>query len=227
MPTQNSNVMEEFFKIMAEQDLVKTAAEKNPYAEDDKTIREKRLPASEKSIIEEAHPDPVFVADSHGEGGLVENEIEHQKKMIDIVNKMPTGSLVGRYSKAINELIKLANDCDVLGQFEAADLLTAMAHKALAEQEDALTDEDEVSFEDEDTSFEDLEGFEDFEERMPRIDDDEIGEYFEKSLKEKVDSGETMEPWEKTDSEYADEFDPEFDEEEGEINPDDPGLPLV
>jgi len=127
----NSIILEEFLKIAEEKDLLglkKTAAaEKNPYQEDLKTIEEKRMKSPEKSIIEEAHPEPVYVAESRGDGALVENEIEHQEKAIEIINKMPTGSLVGRYAHSIEQLVKFANMCDELGHTEAADLLTDAA----------------------------------------------------------------------------------------------------
>lgn len=128
MDWEKSSVMSEFIKIAEAQNLlgIKTAQpEPNPYQEDLKTIEEKRLKSPEKSIIEEAHPDPVYVAESRGDGGLVENEIEHQKKTIEILNKMPTGSLVGRYASVVDQLVKLANACDDVGQIEAADILTS------------------------------------------------------------------------------------------------------
>jgi hypothetical protein len=139
MSWEKHSVMSEFLKIAEEKDLLglkKTAAaEKNPHQEDLKTIEEKRLKTPEKSIIEEAHPEPVYVAEARGDGGLVENEIEHQKKVIEMMNKMPTGSLVGRYASTIEQLSKFANDCDALGQTEAADLLTEAAEELLTEIE--------------------------------------------------------------------------------------------
>lgn len=134
----NSIVLEEYLKIAEKTDLLKlkkTAAEKNPYQEDTKTIEEKRLKPPEKSIIEKAHPEPVYVAEARGDGGLVENEIEHQKKIIEMVNKMPTGSLVGRYASSINQLVKFANDCDSIGQTEASDLLVKAAEDILSTSE--------------------------------------------------------------------------------------------
>lgn len=131
MSWEKYSVMSEFLKIAEAQDLLglkKTAAvEKNPYQEDLKTIEEKRLKSPEKSIIEEAHPESVYVAEARGDGGLVENEIEHQKKVIEMLNKMPTGSLVGRYAYAIAQLSKFANDCDDIEQTHAADILTKAA----------------------------------------------------------------------------------------------------
>ena len=127
----NSVVLEEFLKIAEEQDLLglkKTAAaEKNPYQEDLKTIEEKRLKSPEKSIIEEAHPEPVYVAEARGDGGLVENEIEHQQKLIEMINKMPTGSLVGRYASAMLSFRKMADVCDDIGELDIADVLADLA----------------------------------------------------------------------------------------------------
>lgn len=141
MSIEKYEVMEEFLRIAEEQDLLglrKTAApEKNPYQEDLKTIEEKRLKSPEKSIIEIAHPEPVYVAEARGDGGLVENQIEQQKKLIEMLNKIPTGSLVGRYALVANELVKMANTCDMIGEEESADLLTNTASKflELAEKE--------------------------------------------------------------------------------------------
>lgn len=139
MNWEKHSVMSEFLKIADDKDLLglkKTAAaEKNPHQEDLKTIEEKRLKSPEKSIIEEAHPESVYVAEARGDGGLVENEIEHQEKVIEMINKMPTGSLVGRYASSIKQLSKFANDCDALGHTKAADLLTEAAEELLTEIE--------------------------------------------------------------------------------------------
>jgi hypothetical protein len=142
MSWEKYSVMEEFLKIADENDLLglkKTAAaEKNPYQEDLKTIEEKRLKTPEKSIIEEAHPEPVYVAEARGDGGLVENAIEMQKKYIEMINKMPTGSIVGRYASSINQLTKFANVCDELGHTEAADLLTEAAGELLVKIDESF-----------------------------------------------------------------------------------------
>lgn len=132
MSWEKSDVMVEFLKIAQDSGLVKTARpEPNPYAEDEQVIKDKRLKTPEKSIIEEAHPDPVFIAESRGEGALVENEIEHQQKMVEIINKHPTGSIVGRYAATSIELLKIADACDSTEQTEAAKLLTKAAEHLL------------------------------------------------------------------------------------------------
>lgn len=125
--------MSEFLRIAEEQDMLglrKTASpEKNPYQEDLKTIEEKRLKSPEKSIIEVAHPESVYVAEARGDGGLVENLIEQQKKLIEMINKMPTGSLVGRYASAMLGFKKMADDCDNIDCPEAADVLADLTYK--------------------------------------------------------------------------------------------------
>jgi len=140
MSLEKYDVMREFLKIAEEKDLLglkKTAAPSpNPHQEDKKTIEEKRQKSPEKSIIEEAHPEPVYVAEARGDGGLVENQIEQQKKLIEMLNKMPTGSLVGRYASTAHELVKLANLCDEQGMEEAADLITEAAADLLKKAEE-------------------------------------------------------------------------------------------
>jgi len=140
MSWEKSTVMSEFLKIAEDQNILGAEkVEPNPYQEDQKTIEEKRLKSPEKHIMEVAHPKPVYIAEARGDGALVENEIEHQQKVIDMLNKMPTGSLVGRYASAINQLVKLAEQCDSIDQTKAADLLTSAAG-------DLLVDLEAVSF---------------------------------------------------------------------------------
>lgn len=139
MDWNNSDVMTEFAKIAEEQDMLglkKTAMPSpNPYQENKKTIEDKRLKAPEKSVIEIAHPEPVYVAESQGDGALVENQIEQQKKMLEVINKMPTGSLVHRYATAVNTLIKMADVCDQSEESDAANLLAQAAIKLLDDLE--------------------------------------------------------------------------------------------
>lgn len=115
-----SEIMNEFLKIAEEQGMFKTAA-------DESDLKENTLPEPEKSIIEIAHPDSVYVAEARGDGGLVENEIENQKKIIEIIKKMPTGALLGTYASSILTLIKMANACDDIGEKEAANKITKAA----------------------------------------------------------------------------------------------------
>lgn len=144
MSFEKYEVMKEFLKIAEKDDLLglkKTAAPaENPNAEDKKVIEEKRQKSPGKSIIEEAHPEPVYIAEARGDGGLVENQIEQQKRIIEMINKMPTGSLVGRYASVALELVKTANACDEINQEEAADLLTNAAVEILSKiaEEDAM-----------------------------------------------------------------------------------------
>ena len=130
MSFEKSEIMKEYAKLM-EPDLLKTAFSKNPNQEDIKTIKEKRIQSPEKNIIEEAHPEPVFVAESRGDGALVENQNEQHAKLMEIINKAPTGSLAGNYASAINVLVKMANACDEINEPEAADILTDAATKVV------------------------------------------------------------------------------------------------
>ncbi len=132
MTFEKSDVMKEFMKIMAAKDPEKFKVQENPYQEDKKTIEEKRIPAADKDMVEVAHPEPVYVAESRGEGGLVENQNEQHKKMMDVINKMPTGSLLGTYASTIDVLVKMANACDEIEENDTANLLTDTAEKIAA-----------------------------------------------------------------------------------------------
>jgi hypothetical protein len=124
---EHSEVMLAFAKSLEEAD--KPA--KNPYQEDVKQIEEKRIDPKE-DLVEIAHPEPIYVAESHGDGGLVENQNEQHEKIMTVINRMPTGALLGTYASTVESLVKLANECDELGDSEAADKLTEAARKVLA-----------------------------------------------------------------------------------------------
>jgi len=151
MSWEKSEILSEFLKIAEKQDLlglgknVKLARpEPNPYQEDLKTIEEKRQKSPEKSIIEIAHPEPVYVAEARGDGGLVENLVEQQKKYIEMLNKTPTGSLVGRYASSVHQLVRVANICESAGEPRAAEFLTVAAEQLL-ERLACIKSEDECS----------------------------------------------------------------------------------
>lgn len=142
MSWDKSEVMTEFLKI-ADTDnvlgLEKAALPSpNPYQEDVETIKEKKLEQPEKNIVEEAHPHPVYVAESQGDGGLVENQIEQQNKLIEMVNKYPTGSLVGRYAYAVNRLVKMAEAAEEVGALDVADALTDTARDIIDQMSNTL-----------------------------------------------------------------------------------------
>jgi hypothetical protein len=131
MSWEKSEIMCEFGKLMGPV-LVKTAATdkapKNPHGEDVKTIKEKtKLP--EEDIIEIAHPVAIYIAESRGDGGLVENQNEQHAKIMEVINKMPTGALLGAYAKTISALVKMADACDELEEGQLADALTDTASK--------------------------------------------------------------------------------------------------
>jgi hypothetical protein len=128
MNWNTSEVMSEFLKIASKDENLNKVVEGK---DDAKTIEEKRMKSPEKNIVEVAHPKPVYVAESRGEGGLVENLLEQHKRLVEIVNKMPTGQHVGRYAKMISDLVKLADHYDSNGECEAADLLTSLASELI------------------------------------------------------------------------------------------------
>jgi peptidoglycan hydrolase-like protein with peptidoglycan-binding domain len=83
-----------------------------------------------EQLINSAHPGggPI-VAPAAEEGGKVETVVEEQKKIIDKINKTPTG----KYASTILRLIATANRLDSEGEVEAAKLVD----KTIAELEGA------------------------------------------------------------------------------------------
>ena len=123
-------VMSEFLKIAQDRGIIKNdEVSPNPYQEDLKTIEEKKnvITGEKEYIIEKSHPESVYVADAREDGGLVENQWEQHNKIMDAVNKMPRGVLAKHYVSLIDSLIKTANQCDTVGESDAADILTNAA----------------------------------------------------------------------------------------------------
>jgi hypothetical protein len=116
----NSEVMGEFFKI---------ASEASKPAERTSDVAE--LTVEEGDVVEEAHEEPVYVAEALGDGGLVENQNEQHDKIMDVVNKMPPGTIMNTNASCALDLLKLAEECDRSGEQEAAELITIMAEKVL------------------------------------------------------------------------------------------------
>lgn len=106
----NSEVMTEFYKLAFKSD------------KDDEHAA---------SIIDEAHPEPIYIADALGDGGLVENQNEQSERIKDIVNKMPNGSLVHRYASCFNELIDLSKDMETHGDVDGSDFALRLASGVL------------------------------------------------------------------------------------------------
>lgn len=73
-----------------------------------------------KDLIEKAHPDDAVMAESMGDGGLVENVVQQQEKDIEVATQMPSGSLHGKHAELVRSLVKLANALEDAGREEAA-----------------------------------------------------------------------------------------------------------
>jgi putative heme iron utilization protein len=96
-------------------------------AEDDaKTILEKKYPVESEDMVEKAHPEPVMIAD-HPYGGLVENQNEQHQRILNVVNKMPTGFPIHSWASIATELIKIAQECDDLGLESEAKAIDEIA----------------------------------------------------------------------------------------------------
>lgn len=123
MSFEKSEVMGEFLKIASEKGLVAEAKDS------EEEIKSKKVDLPKEDVVEKAHPKPVFVAESRGDGGLVENLNETHKKIMEVIKKMPTGSLVGRYASTSYNLLKLAEECEKVGAENVSDELTKLASK--------------------------------------------------------------------------------------------------
>lgn len=131
-----SEIFDNYVDIARKQGLISEAADSPRVGSDDLSTIEllygvKPNGKDEKSIIEQAHPEPVIIAPAYDRlNGLVENEQERQNIIISIINKAPQAKLTQhRYAetqelmdelirvgflmdnKDQHDLMKLADDC--------------------------------------------------------------------------------------------------------------------
>lgn len=100
-------------------------------ADEKDVLSEKKFPfgLETEDIIETAHPESVRVADGPVDSGVMDNLNEQQEKIVNMVNKQPTGNVFHNFSFAeeVHELVAIANELDEVGLFAEADALTYVA----------------------------------------------------------------------------------------------------
>jgi hypothetical protein len=127
-----SQVMGEFAKIAAESGLITTdfgnPVMGNPDKETPVKDHRRYEPSKEygvtketaEDLVEKAHPKDARPAEAMGDGGLVENIIQQQKKDIEVATQMPSGALTGKHAKLVNSLVSFANKLEGEGKADAA-----------------------------------------------------------------------------------------------------------
>jgi len=126
-------IAKEFAKNLAErraaarQQLVAAAADT------EKAIREKRPRKSdEKSIIEEAHPGEVFVAESDGLGGMVGNPEQVHEQILNALNRRPSAfPCQGLVANAMLDFEKTAETLESHDLHDEADAVRKIAQDLL------------------------------------------------------------------------------------------------
>jgi hypothetical protein len=132
-----SRVMEEYAKIASEDGLVSgfLAPKKdqhpgvgNPQEEPSSTTRNEKTEDYEVTqgtgadLVEQAHPSDAVTAEAMGDGALVENIVQKQKKDIEVATRMPHGMLLGRHAADLAKgLTVIANILDEAGDVKAAE----------------------------------------------------------------------------------------------------------
>jgi hypothetical protein len=145
-----SDIFNNYAKIMEEQGLLKNAqrsseAKTRPQGIDPEAIQMlyhvKPNGKDEKPIVEQAHPEPAYVAPAYDRmNGLVENVQERQNMMIEIMEDPQHGKLTQhRYVKANNELlqelIRVATYMDNKNQEDLMKLADSCASELTKEYE--------------------------------------------------------------------------------------------
>lgn len=111
-------------QIMFQTNAIVSTAEKDQLAD----LREKLVPfKNAPDMIEEAHPEPAYVSSANSDGGLVENQNELHEKLLQMINKYPSGSTGHKYASLVEDLLKVAQELDSSGNFVSANLVDTTA----------------------------------------------------------------------------------------------------
>lgn len=84
----------------------------NAHDEDTNLLKDKKHPMKPDDMVQKAHPKSIYVSNALGDGGLVENQNEQHDKMVQVINKMPTGNLINLYAEIIETLTKVASEVE-------------------------------------------------------------------------------------------------------------------
>lgn len=99
-------------------------------SEDESVLMEKKHPfgLETEDMVEKAHPETVVVADGPGDAGVVENANQQQQKIINMVNKTPTGNVFHHsFASQVKELVVIAQKLDDAGYTDQAKTLDYIA----------------------------------------------------------------------------------------------------
>lgn len=80
-------------------------------------------------LVQRSHPEAVYVAESRGKGGLVENVVEQQNHNIEIALNVPSGNFKGRYAKLLNSLVKISEETNKVKRFDISETLNETIEK--------------------------------------------------------------------------------------------------
>lgn len=139
-----SEIFDNYVDIARKQGLISEAADSPRVGSDDLSTIEllygvKPNGKDEKSMVEQAHPEPVIIAPSYDRlNGLVENVQERQNIIISIINKAPQAKLTQhRYAETqelVDELIRVGFMMDNQDQHDLMKLADDCTESLLKKQ---------------------------------------------------------------------------------------------
>lgn len=140
----NSEIFDNYVAIAREQGLISEATDSVRVGSDDISTIEllygiKPNGKDEKSMVEQAHPEPVIIAPSYDRlNGLVENVQERQNIIISIINKAPQSKLTQhRYAETkelVDELVRVGFMMDNKNEMELMALADSCTENLLKKQ---------------------------------------------------------------------------------------------
>lgn len=127
-------IAKEFAKNLAERRAAARQQLVSAAADAEELIRSKRPQKSEeKSIVEEAHPGEVFVAESDGLGGMVGNLEQVREQILNALNRRPSAfPYQGLVANAMLDFQKTAETLESHDLHDEADAVRKIAQDLLA-----------------------------------------------------------------------------------------------
>jgi hypothetical protein len=125
-------------KVTFKQNIISKIA--TDYDGKDKAIlKEKGRAHEHEDIIELAHPGTAVVAENYKGSGEVENLNQQRKKILDMINRTPTGFNFHTFAEKISEMIKVAEQLESSGDVNASFLVMREAARLARLKKKSLT----------------------------------------------------------------------------------------
>lgn len=106
--------------------------------QDKELLKEKKKATDHPDIVEQAHPETAYMAEGPMGTGVVENQNEQHQKILNVVQRMPSGFHYNKFADLVDGLTKMAAGLEEKGDSEAAKKVDSLAFELVSNLNDFL-----------------------------------------------------------------------------------------